>query len=285
MQRSVIQLAGKTLIVSLPSAWCKENGVKKGGTLEVTPRPRALVIETTRAHANQSCTLSLGGSASNITWHRITTAYRSGFTSIAVRSTSPTIHDTRTGKHISLGSLMHRINQRLVGFEVTQHSPQSFTLKEISAPTDITTPDILSKMLNVLLAMYAPDSSLKGPAQLEHIQVFEDQLNTLTDFARRLLLRENRPTNETIAYSQLLDAVEALGDVARDIARTKGTITHFSSHVRAVGDALRTASDEKRAAAWKLREMLSDDAYGERLKRVMADALNSAESIGYSTRT
>ena len=35
MKRNVIQLAGKTLVVSLPSKWVKLNSVKKGDELNV----------------------------------------------------------------------------------------------------------------------------------------------------------------------------------------------------------------------------------------------------------
>jgi hypothetical protein len=35
MQRSVIQLAGKTLVVSMPSKWCREQGITKGGKVNM----------------------------------------------------------------------------------------------------------------------------------------------------------------------------------------------------------------------------------------------------------
>ena len=46
MKRSVIQLAGKTLLVSLPSKWARNCGVRKGEDIEVEERGKSLVITT-----------------------------------------------------------------------------------------------------------------------------------------------------------------------------------------------------------------------------------------------
>ena len=45
MRRKIIQLAGKTLVVSLPSDWVKELGLKKGQEVEVSRVGRSMVIE------------------------------------------------------------------------------------------------------------------------------------------------------------------------------------------------------------------------------------------------
>lgn len=46
MKRKVIQLAVKTLVVSLPLEWAEKNGVKKGGEVEVNEKGDRLVIST-----------------------------------------------------------------------------------------------------------------------------------------------------------------------------------------------------------------------------------------------
>ena len=44
MKRKVIQLAGKTLVVSLPHLWVKKHGVKKGHDMELQEKGTNILL-------------------------------------------------------------------------------------------------------------------------------------------------------------------------------------------------------------------------------------------------
>jgi len=51
MKRRAIQLAKKTLVVSLPQAWVRKQGIKKGQEIHVREQGRSLVL-----HSEESLT-------------------------------------------------------------------------------------------------------------------------------------------------------------------------------------------------------------------------------------
>jgi len=50
MKRKIIQTAGKTMVVSLPSAWVKKYGIKKGEEVEVEERGAEISVSTKRGY-------------------------------------------------------------------------------------------------------------------------------------------------------------------------------------------------------------------------------------------
>ena len=61
MKRKVIQLAGKTLLVSLPIKWAKKYGIKKGNEVEVEERGKSLLIATEKAVSMEKKEIVLSG--------------------------------------------------------------------------------------------------------------------------------------------------------------------------------------------------------------------------------
>ncbi|MFQ5475181.1 MAG: AbrB/MazE/SpoVT family DNA-binding domain-containing protein, partial [Candidatus Nanoarchaeia archaeon] len=87
MKRSVIQLAGKTQVISLPSKWVKKHGIKKGDALEVSEKRNALICSTSKQvyHNQTKINISgLGPMAKRI----IAAIYKAGFEEIEVAYSS-----------------------------------------------------------------------------------------------------------------------------------------------------------------------------------------------------
>lgn len=51
MKRKVIQMAGKTMVVSIPSDWVKKYGIKKGDELELEKKNRNIIISTKKDYS------------------------------------------------------------------------------------------------------------------------------------------------------------------------------------------------------------------------------------------
>ena len=84
MKRKVIQLAGKTLLVSLPNKWASNYNVKKGQEIEVTEEHNTLIIHAGNAKTAHSKEIDVSGLATIAT--RLTGAiYKAGYDELRIR--------------------------------------------------------------------------------------------------------------------------------------------------------------------------------------------------------
>ncbi|MFC1775182.1 AbrB/MazE/SpoVT family DNA-binding domain-containing protein, partial [Nanoarchaeota archaeon] len=62
MKRKVIQLAGKTHVISLPSDWVKKYGIKKSDELDVREKHNTLMVSTEQdINVPQKTTVDISG--------------------------------------------------------------------------------------------------------------------------------------------------------------------------------------------------------------------------------
>lgn len=82
MRRKVIQLAGKTLVVSLPSKWVKKTVVNKGDELEITENGHSLVISQIEKKVCTRTVIDVSGLNASLVWRYLTAAYIKGIEDI-----------------------------------------------------------------------------------------------------------------------------------------------------------------------------------------------------------
>ena len=280
MQRSVIQLAGKTLVISLPSKWCKQNGVKKGDALEVGQAPGALVIRTTQSSTRETATIDVGDCAANIVWHELIAAYRAGFKTISVTFRNNTLYDPRSRKDITALALISRVVPRLVGMELVHNGKKTFLLQEVTTPNPDDFTRAYGRMLQLVRGMYAAD---KDPHREENILLLEEQLNRLADFCERTLTTAmHYSASEIIAYTRLVNALEELGDDAKRMTENN-TLAHIDKASAAVFramDALQSNDMSIVIDALKKREGLERQL----VKDLITNVLDAQQSLLYARR-
>jgi phosphate uptake regulator len=174
MQRKIIKLATNTLVVSLPSQWAKQHGIKKGDAVEITEYPHKLTIATQQS-AQKKSTLSLG--APSLAGRQINIAYKHGYDEIEVQYEDPKSY-----------SAMAEELQNLIGFEVVSSGKNHCTVKNIASGEIENFDTVLRRtFLTVLDMAEAAEQHAKEHTitAAEHLELCEKNIDKLTDFCKR----------------------------------------------------------------------------------------------------
>ncbi|MBU1201014.1 MAG: phosphate uptake regulator PhoU [Nanoarchaeota archaeon] len=204
MKRKVIQLAGKTLIVSLPSKWAKAYGVKKGDDIEVSEDDKRLIISPDVKFSSEKVTLSskdLGHFDKNY----ISYLYQKGCDEIRINYDSPEISKD--------------INERvsnLLGFEIIDKGENYFVIKNVSDVLEEEFDTLLRRTFLIIIEIGKSSlDALKKDERdrLEEIGHLEDMVDKFTDFCKRLLNKKGfKDFKKTPYVYTIIRDLEKVGD-------------------------------------------------------------------------
>src|SRR3989344_7645563 len=108
MKRKVIQLAGKTSVISLPSKWVKKYNVKKGDEVEVIENGSDLVVKTNNSSAKESITLDVSKFNKRAFGCAMSALHKIGYDEVTL------LHD----KPLQVKELQEHMNNLFLGFVV-----------------------------------------------------------------------------------------------------------------------------------------------------------------------
>jgi len=216
MRRKVIQLAGKTFVISLPSKWAKKNNIQKGQELEVVESERSLAINSGQNVVGTRCCLDVSGMNSSLIWHFLTSAYIKGIEEIELRFDSVEIFNPRTKHRVNAIMFVADTVSSLVGMELVKHGNNFCIIKEVSSAKA----DEFSTMLKRLffnVCNFSSDclSSIKNKdwIALENANYIENNVNRLFAFCLRLLNKGVcEKESDTRAYFVLISNLEEIAD-------------------------------------------------------------------------
>jgi len=123
VKRKAIQLARKTLVISLPATWVKQNAIQKGDELEVEPAQHSIQISTHKETPIKSKTINAEE------WQQITprylfSLYHTGINEFEIFFDSP-----------KMLKKIQEVSGHMVGFETIAQRKNSVVLKEITGPS------------------------------------------------------------------------------------------------------------------------------------------------------
>ena len=258
MERKVIALAGKTLVVSLPMEWVKKNGIKKGDSL-----PFELGVSKIEIYAHGradkpskevTLRLPLEGAAYRI----LGALYKAGYDEVEVKS------DIKS----NLEEIEEVGRREFVGFEITKKDSGRLGLKMVSRIDS----DSFDKMLRraFLLTLEIAEGSKKSVTDLDNKEIerlilLDKEVNKYTDFCRRILNTTGyTKTEQASPLYYIIEELEKISDAFRDIL----VISKESSGTRA------KALDEIHAAAVSEIRSFYELYYGfsiESLKKLLTE--------------
>lgn len=212
MRRKVIQLAGKTLVVSLPSKWAKKCGVKKGDEVEIEEGERQLIIASSLKKEKTVGAWDL----KNLHYmlHRVmSTIYKAGYDEFEITYDSPGQYTT----------IMNVINTSSVGYEVIRQSKRTLLVRNLSDLHAEEFDNILRRLFLTLLS--SADDSLEYVKQgnltgMEEVVLRDMMINKYGDLCRRMLNIKGQDTiRKTTTYYYLCEAMEKVGDGYKDLMK------------------------------------------------------------------
>ena len=123
MKRKVIQLAGKTAVVSLPSKWVKKYGVLKGDEVEVEEQGHELIIRTKSVQKAQHVAVDIRNLEERAIRHVLSGLHRYGYEEIIIA------YDEKN----SLKVVNDLVKNTFIGFAVIEQTSKKCTLRNISS--------------------------------------------------------------------------------------------------------------------------------------------------------
>jgi len=224
MRRKIIQLAGKTLVVSLPSDWTKELGLKKGQELEVSRVGRAMVIEQPRVERGHASKVDLSGLNASLVWHAIVSHYVAGAGEIQAGFSKESTMDPRTGSGIHYADAVERVVENLIGMEIVRHSKSSITIREISSVAPEEYDNVMRRVWLTCLSMVEDGSDALAKCDADAFKAavrVEKNVNRLVLYALRMLNRGVASNvSAALVDARVLHSLEGFADVIASCAKS-----------------------------------------------------------------
>ncbi len=213
MKRKVIQLAGSTLVVSLPYKWAQKAGVSKGQEVDLSVEGnKVTIIANNGLAAGQAKDVNLSDFGV-LSRRAVGALYKSGYDEIKLRFDDP----------LHLKTIYDVVQSSLIGFEVISEGKNHCILKEISQLNPQDFPNIVRRMFWLLINLSEETAAnMVKPEKHVTMQLIERDatLNKFADYARRSLnkgvLSDMRESN---LHYYLVEQLERIGDVYKKINR------------------------------------------------------------------
>src|SRR3989344_3028529 len=215
MKRKIIQLAGKTFVISLPIKWAKLYGLKKGQELELIEKGKSLIINTQKEIEFSKIKIHLSGPDEFIA-KRINTAYKSGYDELEL-----------SYDDASVVKIIKKELEYLMGYEIVKQGEKYCFVKNIAIQMDEELDNILRRIFLMLLEMADEGIDAVKKQELlriEDIASLEDTNDKLTNFCKRILNKNSYKELEKIAddYEEILRKISD-----SKLKLSKETINYF----------------------------------------------------------
>jgi len=197
MKRKVIQLARKTLVISLPLKWTQKFKVEKGSEVEVSERREKLIIKTMPEF--RSITLRVKPDFGK---RELADLYIRGYDEVKLKNITPNI--------------LKKIKEEdLLGFEIIEQGKDYVFIKNVANALESEF-DVMLRRTFLLLKEMAKtvEEFLEHGGDLEPVLDMEKATNKLTNFCKRVINTEifNPSENSTHMYAIVRD-LEVIGDI------------------------------------------------------------------------
>ncbi|NQU98024.1 phosphate uptake regulator PhoU [Candidatus Woesearchaeota archaeon] len=213
MKRKAIQLAGKTLVVSLPSKWAKKNNVEKGDELDIEEEEKRLIVSTEKARKTEKIILDTEELGSYDPLY-IAYIYQAGIDEVRINYRDREVYKKIQGKVPDL-----------MGFEIVDQGENYVEIKNVSVALEEEFETILRRTFYILEDM--AKSSLeaiknKDVEKLKDLLPLENSVDKFTDFCKRVLNKKGyKNYRKTQFYYVIIRDMEKIGDYYNEI------IEHF----------------------------------------------------------
>ncbi|MBS1267188.1 MAG: hypothetical protein MAG795_01160 [Candidatus Woesearchaeota archaeon] len=211
MKRKAIQLAGSTLVVSLPSKWVKKYNIKKGDNILLEEKGNQIIVGSKKSISSEKTSISIVDMDPMV--KRILGAtYKAGYDLVDVEFEPK-----------ELEAAQEVIREEFIGFEVVYQGKNQFQIKKISSID----PDEFDTMLRriFLIINQMAEQSLEALEKqdkgwLKTISFMDKDVNKYADFCRRILNKYGYSEfKKTPGLYYIVEQLERIGDSYRDICK------------------------------------------------------------------
>lgn len=208
MKRKVIKLAEKTLVVSLPAAWCKTNGIRKGDEVQCDERRSSVIIS--KQSPAKKASAELDGDAAGILVKRtINELYHAGVDRVSIYARKPQ----------TIAYVKETLNQ-LLGYHIVEQQAGSIVLEDLGK-TDQNLDMLFRRFLLIIKTMVEDGVraiAQKNTDELHAIAHRDIEVNKFAHLCIRTLSKNPQLDSDTAARMHtLIYQAEQLADEYKNL--------------------------------------------------------------------
>ncbi len=213
MKRKVIQVAGKTLLVSLPSSWAKKYGVKKGNEIDVIEEGKTLKIVTDSQPEAKKISIDVSKQSKTVVKWILSALYKKGYDEIEIIYEKPEIAET----------IQKNVRTFMTGIMISEMTKKRCVIRTASKDIDSEFDPALRRafLVTLELAGAAIDCIKRNDMETLNEKLDLEVINNqLTGFCERILIKKGLPENDrTIFYYVVTWNLEKVCDEYRNICK------------------------------------------------------------------
>lgn len=211
MKRKAIQLANQTIVISLPSKWVKQQGIKKGDEIDITEEDEKLIIRGSTHSDIKTFVLDIKDYSQTILCRQLRTLYRKGYDKLTLRFRSPT----------QLNIIEDTI-KNLIGFEIVEQSKEECVIEDIAESQTKDIDKLIKRVIMLMMSMceeLQDDTRALDLERLNSIILTDKQINKFIDYIIRLINKNviPKPIKRELLYFLALQ-LEVVGDRCKLVA-------------------------------------------------------------------
>ena len=194
MKRKVVKQGAATLMISLPSKWCKTFDLKKGDEIDIKAAEDSLLVSAKEIKAKAETEITLTGLAESSIRTLITNTYRIGYDKIKVNFSS----------NIQFKILQDVIKTRLLGFDIIKKEKNHCIIENITEPSSEQFENLLQKIfLNIIELFEITEDRLQGKKPSENYEDVEARIQQYDNFCRRVIAKKQFEKNSQLFWAFL----------------------------------------------------------------------------------
>ena len=212
MKRKVIQLAGKTHVVSLPSKWVKHYNVSKGDEIELEEQGNTILLKPSKQETElKKISLNIDNFNERTFRYAMSALHKAGYDEITL------YHETPKLKEVT----QNLIQNLMLGFVVMEQTSKKLVLKNVANEIESEFNPALRRAFLVTISL--SNSSLdmiisKQFSNLSSLINLEMSNNQLTSFCLRLMNKGfYKDQDKKIFLATVVWSLEKIGDEYKSI--------------------------------------------------------------------
>jgi bifunctional DNA-binding transcriptional regulator/antitoxin component of YhaV-PrlF toxin-antitoxin module len=218
MKRKVVQIAGFTKVISLPSEWVKKHKINKGEELEIHEEGNNLVISPEDSQHKERATIDLT-KTDRFLRRFIDIYYRLGYDELEVRFSD----------NYTISQIQEEVSKRLLGFEIVEQKDNYCRIRSISRGAEEEFDIIVRRIFLMLMSMSKEGLEIirkKEHGKLNSLIALEEVNNKFTNFCQRTLnkhgyLDDKKTTILYYTITQLETIADAFANIFRMLQRSR----------------------------------------------------------------
>ena len=211
MKRRLVQQGAATMMVSLPAKWIKQNGLKKGDEVEISPEASSLVIGVEQSKLIKEANVKLTSNTETSVRTFIANLYRIGYDIITVNYDNNIVYPI----------IENVVNNQLLGFEITEKGDNFVKIENITEPDNERYDTIFNRIL------FNIQEVLDSVENNSNIDRTEQKIKQLDNFCRRVLVKKNEESSSPlwVFHAQMDHAQRDIYHLTNYLKKNKSKLT------------------------------------------------------------